>query len=65
MKAIARLRAELIAGDDVWWPRDGIGTGLAELGTRAPQIAAHLEGARSALFELAREVKLEAESEQA
>ena len=41
-----RLRDHLKAGGTVVWPADGIGTGLAELPRRAPQIWADLERAR-------------------
>jgi hypothetical protein len=34
----AILRKHLAAGGDVVWPQDGVGTGLAELPTRAPRI---------------------------
>lgn len=37
---LARLRQHLLAGGVVVWPQAGIGTGRAELATRAPAIAA-------------------------
>lgn len=39
----AKLEAHLAAGGNVVWPADGIGTGLAELPTRAPKIHAYIE----------------------
>lgn len=36
--AFSALKAHLAAGGDVVWPEDGIGTGLAQLPTRAPAI---------------------------
>lgn len=37
------------AGRTVIWPEDGIGTGLSQLPTRAPQVWQFLEGCRQAL----------------
>lgn len=36
---VEALAAHLRAGGDVWWPRDRIGTGRANLETKAPRIA--------------------------
>lgn len=36
--ALAHIEKHLRAGGDVIWPADGVGTGLAELPTRAPAI---------------------------
>lgn len=41
--AFARLHVHLINGGTVVWPKDGIGTGLAELATRAPRILREIE----------------------
>jgi len=38
-----KLETHLAAGGCVVWPADGIGTGLAELPTRAPKIHAYIE----------------------
>ncbi|MGX9980747.1 DUF7831 domain-containing protein [Methylobacterium fujisawaense] len=48
----ARLAQHLEAGGTVVWPVDGIGTGLARLPQRAPQIWAALERARKRLESL-------------
>ena len=45
----ARLSGHLETGGIVVWPKDGIGTGLARLPQRAPQIWAALERARKRL----------------
>jgi len=42
-QAFEKLEAHLAAGGCVVWPADGIGTGLAELPTRAPKIHAYIE----------------------
>lgn len=39
-RAFDRLRGHMDAGGGVVWPEDGIGTGLADLPRRAPQIYA-------------------------
>jgi hypothetical protein len=44
--AFERLARHLQAGGIVVWPRDGIGTGRAQLAARAPRIWAALERAR-------------------
>ncbi len=41
--AFKKLEAHLASGRDVVLPADGIGTGLAELPTRAPKLFARLE----------------------
>jgi hypothetical protein len=38
MGAIAELEKHLLAGGDIVYPADGVGTGLSELPTRAPDI---------------------------
>ena len=43
---LRRLRAHLETGGIVLWPSDGVGTGRAELPTRAPKLWAALERAR-------------------
>lgn len=47
--AFGRLFMHLANGGDVVWPEDGIGTGLAQLATRAPSILAYIENGRAAL----------------
>jgi hypothetical protein len=47
--AFNRIEAALAEGRDVVIPRDGIGTGLAELPQRAPKIHAYIEGRIRAL----------------
>lgn len=44
-----KLANHLDHGGKVVWPEDGIGTGLAELETRAPRIFAYIETARAFL----------------
>lgn len=46
-----RIRAALDAGRNVAFPSDGIGTGLAELPTRAPKLYAMIEAATRDLTE--------------
>ncbi len=46
-KPLRRLFDHLVAGGNVVWPEDGIGTGLAELPTRAPRIFQFIEAART------------------
>jgi hypothetical protein len=41
--AFQRLNGHLLAGGTVVWPSDGIGTGLAELPTRAPALWRELQ----------------------
>ena len=48
-KAFERLRAHLAGGGTVVLPRDGIGTGLAQLESRAPTIAALIQAHIEAL----------------
>lgn len=50
--AFDRLRKHLEAGDPVVWPADGVGTGRADLRTRAPAIHSYIE---QKLAELVRE----------
>lgn len=47
--AFVRLFAHAANGGEIVWPKDGIGTGLAELPTRAPKIWKLIEENRSAL----------------
>jgi hypothetical protein len=48
--AFVRLFAHAAHGGNIVWPEDGIGTGLAELPTRAPAIWKMIETNRVALF---------------
>jgi hypothetical protein len=48
-KAFERLRLHLAGGGTVVLPRDGIGTGLAQLESRAPSIAALIQAHIEAL----------------
>lgn len=43
LKAFVRLHRHLEAGGTVYWPEDGIGTGLANLQANAPKILALIE----------------------
>lgn len=47
--AFSRLQAHASAGGEIVWPEDGIGTGLAQLPTRAPRIWRLIEECRIAL----------------
>jgi len=47
--AFVRLFAHAASGGSIVWPADGIGTGLAELSTRAPKIWKLIEENRIAL----------------
>lgn len=47
--AFVKLFAHAANGGEVVWPKDGIGTGLAELPTRAPKIWKMIEEMRTAL----------------
>lgn len=47
--AFNRLFAHADNGKTVVWPADGIGTGLAQLPTRAPKIWAYIEANRAEL----------------
>jgi hypothetical protein len=38
VRSFQRLEEALVSGKFVYWPKDGIGTGLAQLATRAPEI---------------------------
>lgn len=42
--AFAILRKHLRSGNDVVWPKDGVGTGLARLPITAPRLHATIEG---------------------
>ena len=53
-KAFERLRAHLAGGGTVVLPRDGIGTGLAQLESRAPTIAALIQAHIEALEAVAK-----------
>lgn len=48
-----RLADHLEAGGTVVWPRDGVGTGLADLPRRAPAVAAYIERCRRHLTSVA------------
>jgi len=50
--AFAVLSAHLKKGEDVVFPSDGIGTGLAHLPRRAPKIYAHILAKLAALGEM-------------
>lgn len=52
--AFARLRQHLLAGGDVVWPADGIGTGLAQLPRRAPQIYRYITQEADRLAQISR-----------
>ena len=52
VKAFVILAEHLQAGHDVVWPKDGVGTGLAELPVRAPSIWEGLEKCRKQLFSM-------------
>lgn len=52
--AFDRLEAALAAGGDVVWPEAGIGTGLAELETRAPRLHRYIAARFARLEHLAR-----------
>ena len=54
--AVAQIRAHLMAGHTVVLPEDGIGTGLARLGEKAPAIATHLQELMDGLSEFAKEI---------
>lgn len=47
--AFARLEAHLAGGGDVVWPKDGVGTGLADLPSRSPMIHGYIQERRAAL----------------
>ena len=47
--AFVRLTAHAMAGGEIVWPADGIGTGLAQLEQRSPKIWQLIEDARKAL----------------
>lgn len=51
--AFGRIVMHIANGGDVVWPADGVGTGLAELPTRAPLIWEYIEIGRKALEKLA------------
>ncbi len=53
-EAFERLRAHLAGGGTIVLPRDGIGTGLAQLEGRAPSIAALIEAHIEALEAMAK-----------
>jgi hypothetical protein len=53
-EAFDKLEAHLAAGGDVVWPDDGIGTGLAELPSRAPAIHAYIASREKRLFAMAK-----------
>lgn len=63
--AFGRLFMQLATGGDVVWPSDGIGTGLAELPTRAPVIWDYIETGRKALERLAAKTSLASQQEPA
>lgn len=50
VKAFNRLGMHLQAGLNVVWPKDGVGTGLAQLPERAPEIWQGIEACREYLF---------------
>lgn len=39
----SHIKLNLLAGSDVYFPEDGIGTGLAQLNSRAPKIFAYIQ----------------------
>jgi hypothetical protein len=50
IQAFARLATHLSNGGTVVWPSDGVGTGLAEMPERAPQIYISMEMCKEYLF---------------
>ena len=56
VQAFVILAQHLRNGHDVVWPKDGVGTGLAQLNVRAPEIADAIERCRLALFSMANDV---------
>jgi hypothetical protein len=57
--AFTRLANQLVAGNDVVWPADGVGTGLARLPEMAPGIHEGIELCRLFLFTLGSQVLTE------
>ena len=51
--AFVRLAQHLRSGNDIVWPRDGVGTGLARLPETAPAIFCAIEDCKQALFLMA------------
>lgn len=56
VQAFVILAQHLKRGKDIVWPKDGVGTGLAQLKVRAPQIWRGLEECRNHLFQMADDV---------
>jgi hypothetical protein len=54
-RIFGRLERLIQSGAVVCWPRDDIGTGLAQLPTRAPVVFAYIVERRERLISLARE----------
>lgn len=52
-QAFAKLRQHIMKGKRVVYPTDGVGTGLAQLRTRAPAIFEYIEGQLQSLHALA------------
>lgn len=55
--AFDRLRVHLLQGENIVWPEDGVGTGLADLSNRAPMIAMAIDLCKEHLFSYAAHVK--------
>lgn len=58
VEAFNRLRNHLVKGGTVVWPQDGVGTGLAQLPTRAPLLNLAIEGCWEHLTSFASSVKV-------
>lgn len=56
VEAFNRLRNHLLAGNNIVWPADGVGTGLAALQTTGPLLFQTIEQCRDKLFESASEI---------
>jgi hypothetical protein len=59
VEAFVRLAEHLRNGQDIVWPRDGVGTGLARLPETAPRIFEAIEDCKQALFFMADAIILE------
>lgn len=55
--AFDRLRVHLLKGENIVWPLDGVGTGLADLQNRAPMIALAIDLCKEHLFSYASNIK--------
>lgn len=57
VSAFSKLKAHLIAGGSIVWPKDGVGTGLARLNITAPRLYETIEAMKDAVFAEAVSVK--------